>query len=318
MIHSRHIAALAACSIVLALVVVLGLAAPASSAVPADQGPTIAANPAPSPEQIHTLIARAIENQHRDDRALDEFERTEHTITRKGENGEILTDISERIVPSPAGNIKMRLSENGVAVTPEAYRHGVEFAVNSLNSAIHPNDHFKEELAKYDKRRHDHAELVDTTVEAFRLTWVGRETRTEASGPHTYMKFLLDPDPEYKPINRFATVFQHIHAALWVDEAQAQFARVEADIATDISFAAGIAGKVYHGGHVVFVQEEVAPGVWLPTQFVYNVDGRKFVTAFGIHEHTDITKFRRVGPPPQAVEIMRNELNALLAGTASR
>jgi len=318
MSHLRHIAALAARSMVLALTLVLGLAVPAVPAMAGDQGSTIAANPAPSPEQIRALIARAIENQHRDDRALDEFERTEHTITRKAENTEILTDISERIVPSPAGNIKMRLSENEVAVTPEVYRHGVEFAVNALNSAIHPNDHFKEELAKYDKRRHDHAELVDTTVQAFRLTWVGRETRTDSAGTHTYMKFLLDPDPDYKPINRFAAVFQHIHAALWVDEAQAQFARVEADVATDISFAAGIAGKVYHGGHVVIVQEEVAPGVWLPTQYVYNVDGRKFVSAFGIHEHTEITKFRRVGPPPQAVEIMRNELNALSAGTASR
>ncbi len=300
---------------VLALALVLGKAAPA---VPRNQGSTITANPAPSPDQIHALIARAIENQHRDDRALDEFERTEHTVARKAENGEILTDISERIVPSPAGNIKMRLSENGVAVTPEAYRHGVELAVNSLSSAMHPNDHFKEELAKYDKRRHDHAELVDSAVQAFQLTWVGRETRTDASGPHTYMKFLLDPDPEYKPINRFAAIFQHIHAALWIDEAQAQFARVEADIATDISFAAGIAGKVYHGGHVLIVQEEVAPGIWLPTQYVYNVDGRKFVSAFGIHEHTDITKFRRVGPPPQAVEIMRNELNTLAAGTPNR
>ena len=314
MIHLRHMAALAACSMALAL----GLGIPLTQALPGSQGPTIGANPAPSPEQIHSLILRAIENQHRDDRAQEEFERTEHSITRKDENAEILTDIGERIVPSPAGNIKLRLSENGVAIPSETYRHEVEFAVNALNFAIHPNDHFKEELAKFEKRRHDHAELVDTTIHAFLLTWVGRETRTDSAGTHTFIKFLLDPNPDYKPINRFAATFQHIHAALWVDESQAQFARLEADIATDISFAGGIAGKVYHGGHIVIVQEEVAPGIWLPTQYNYNVDGRKFVSPFGIHEHTEISHFRRVGPPPEAVEIMRRELNNLSAATPAQ
>ena len=91
------------------------------------------------------------------------------------------------------------------------------------------------------------------------------------------MKLLLDPDPDYKPINRFAASFQHVHAVLWVDEAQAQFARLEGDIATDITFGGGVAGKVYHGGHVVMVQEEVAPGIWLPTLYNYEVDGRKFL-----------------------------------------
>ena len=314
MIHLRHFVALAVCAVALAP----WLFAPRAQALPGGQGATIAANPAPSPEQIHTLILRAIENQHRDDRALEEFERTEHSITRKGENAEIVTDITERIVPSPAGNIKLRLSENGAAVPPETYRHEVEFAVSALNFAIHPNDHFKEELAKFDRRRHDHAELVETTVQAFRLTWVGRETRTDSAGTHTFMKFLLDPDPDYKPINRFAATFQHIHAALWVDESQAQFARLEADIATDISFAGGIAGKVYHGGHVMIVQEEVAPGIWLPTLFNYNVDGRKFLSAFGIHEHTEVNRFRHVGPPAEAAEIMRNELNNLAAASPAR
>jgi hypothetical protein len=210
------------------------------------------------------------------------------------------------------------MAENGVPVTPDLYRHELEFAVNALGLAMHPNDRYKEDLAKFEKRNRDHAELVDTATKAFRVTWAGRETRSDSTGPRTLMKFLLEPDPSYKPINRFAASFQHVHATLWVDEAQAQFARLEGDIATDIPFAGGVAGKVYHGGHVVMVQEEVAPGIWLPTLYNYEVDGRKFVFAFGVHERTEITRYRRVGPPPQAVEIMRNELNNLTAATPAR
>jgi hypothetical protein len=312
--HIKYIAALGVCLVALAP----WAGAPGARAQAGGQGPTTTGNPAPSPERIHSLLMRAIENQHRDDRALEDFERIEHVITRKDENAEIVTDLTERILPSETGNIKLKMAENGVPVTPDLYRHELEFAVNALGLAMHPNDRYKEDLAKFEKRNRDHAELVDTATKAFRVTWAGRETRADSAGARTLMKFLLVPDPSYKPINRFATSFQHIHATLWVDEDQAQFARLEGDIATDIPFAGGIAGKVYHGGHVVMVQEEVAPGIWLPTLYSYELDGRKFLFAFGIHERTEITRYRRVGPPPQAIEIVRNELNNLTAVTPAR
>jgi hypothetical protein len=312
--HIKYIAALGVCLVALAP----WAGAPGARAQADGQGPIITGNPAPSPERIHSLLMRAIENQHRDDRALEEFERIEHVITRKDENAEIVTDLTERILPSETGNIKLKMAENGVPVPPDLYRHELEFAVNALGLAMHPNDRYKEDLAKFEKRNRDHAELVDTATKAFRVTCAGRETRADSAGARTLMKFLLVPDPSYKPINRFATSFQHIHATLWVDEDQAQFARLEGDIATDIPFAGGIAGKVYHGGHVVMVQEEVAPGIWLPTLYSYELDGRKFLFAFGIHERTEITRYRRVGPPPQAIEIVRNELNNLTAVTPAR
>src|SRR3984957_8660055 len=315
MIYLKHFVALASCALALALWV---YAPPARTLAAGAQGAIISGNPAPTSQQIHSLIMRAIENQHQDDRALEEFERTEHTVSRKGENAEILTDLTERIVPSAAGNIKLKMAENGVPVSPELYRTELEFAVNALDLAMHPTDRYNEDLAKVDKRRHDHAELVDNAPKAFRVTWAGHETRADAGGPRTLMKFLLDPDPDYKPINRFAASFQHVHATLWVDEAQAQFARPEADIATDITFGGGIAGKVYHGGHVVMIQEEVAPGIWLPTLYNYELDGRKFLFAFGVHERTEITRYRRIGSRPQPVDTLRNDLNNLTAATPIR
>ncbi len=276
------------------------------------QGAIVTGNPAPGPEQIRALIARAIENQHRDDVALQEYERIEHKVTRNGENADVVTDISERFVPSASGNIKLKVAEKGVPVTPELYRTELQFAVGALNQAIHPTDRYKEDVAKFQRRQRDHFDLVDTTKNAFRVTWAGRETRADSAAPHgtrTFMKFLLDPNPAYVPINRFAVIFQHIHATLWVDEEQLQFARLEGDIASDIPFIGGIGGKVYRGGHVALVQEQVEPGVWLPTLYTYDLEGRKFLFPFGIHERTDIARYRRIGPPPQAIEFVRNDLN---------
>lgn len=272
----------------------------------------VTGNPAPSREQIHAMIAKAIENQHRDDLALQEFERVEHKVIRNGENAEVTIDISERILPSASGNIKLKMTDKGVPVPPEIYRTELEFAVNAFNLAMNPNERYKEDVAKFQRRQRERSDLVETSKNAFRVTWAGRETRADSTAPHgtrTFLKFLLDSDPSYKPINTFATVFQHVHAALWVDEEQLQFARLEGDIISDIPFVGGFGGKVYRGGHVVLVQEEVAPDVWLPTLYSYDVDGRKFVFPFGIHERTEITRYRRVGPPAQAIEIVRNDLN---------
>lgn len=296
---------------------------PASGETSAEQGqgPIVTGNPPPTPEQIRVLTKRAIESQHRDDNAFQQYARTEHSVTRKGDNGQIVTDIIERRVPSPAGDLKIKSEENGAPVSSQQYRDELEFAVHALENAQHPDARYREAVEKYEKRMHDRAELVDTAARAFRVTWAGRETRADASPAHTQRtlaKFFLDPDPNFKPVNRFDAFFQHVHATVWVDEEQAQFARMEADIASDINFGGGVAGKVYRGGHIVMEQSEVAPGIWLPALFSYDVDGRKFLFAFGVHERADISQYRHVGSPEQALEILRDELNTLSASKPAR
>ncbi|HEX3372505.1 MAG TPA: hypothetical protein VHS08_08300, partial [Candidatus Acidoferrales bacterium] len=282
MIQRTHIAALGICVVAVASWTGVARAQTSCCSKPS----TVSPNSVPSPDQIHALIVRAIENQHRDDEALQQFERVEHRIARSAENAPIIEDVIERILPSTSGNIKLKTADHGVPIAPEEYRSELQTALDIFGLTIHPNDHYREELAKYERRRRDRSDLVDTAMKAFRITWAGRETRADASGTHTLVKVLLDPNPDYEPINRFAASFQHVHAILWVDEAQAQFARLEGEISTDIPFAGGLAGKVYRGGHVGMEQQEIEPGVWLPSQYTYNVDGRKFLFAFGIHERT--------------------------------
>ncbi len=293
------------------------LAVPSTRTRAAGQETIITGNPPPTAEQIQALFRRCVENQHRDDRAIEEFERVERVVTRKGgENSETVSDRATRLVPFGVGTIKVDTAENGTPVSQDVYRRELKFTIGALDGALHPNERYKQDLVKYEKRQRDQAELVDSASKAFRITWAGRETRPDSSaarGSRTLDKFLLDPDPNFRPANRFAGTFEHVHAALWIDESQAQFARLEGDITSDITFGGGIAGKIYHGGHFVMEQSEVAPGVWLPTLLTYDVDGRKFLFGFGIHERTEISRYRRIGPPSQSIEIIRNELNNLTA-----
>jgi hypothetical protein len=276
---------------------------------------SVTGNPAPTPGQIHSLFIRLVENQHRNDAALQEFERVEHLVSRKSsDTSDGFTERTDRIIPSGTGTMKLEMSENGAHVSPDIYRHELEIALTALGIAAHPNDRYRQDLVKFEKRQHDRAELLDTALEGFRTTWAGRETR----GSQTYSKYILDPNPDYKATTRLAASFEHIHAVMWIDESKAQFSRIEGDITSDITFGGGIVGKVYHGGHFVMEQSEVEPGVWLPTMYTYDVDGRKFMFGFGVHERTEISHYRRVWPPEHALELVRNELNNLSAQAPAR
>ena len=285
------------------------------------QGTVIGPNPAPSPAELNALIARAVENQHKDDRTIEEFERIEHVSAHNtGENFSGPADHTERVVPSGTGIMRLRLAENGVNVSGDKYRSEIQIAVNALNIAIHPNDRYRADLLKFERRRRDRADLVESAQRAFRLQWAGRESRPDPTAPggtRVLAKILLDPDPGYKPISMFASTFTHVRGALWVDESAAQFARLDIDISSDINFVAGIAGKVNHGGHLTMEQSEVAPGIWFPTLLAYDVDGRKFFSPFTIHERTELSRYRRIGPPSQSIELFRAELDSLTAGVAA-
>src|SRR6266700_3737311 len=101
----RHMAAVAAPLAVLAL----SVAALAADPRPSGQGSTVTTNPAPTAEQVQSLIARMIENQHRNDRAIEEYERVEHVVSRKdGENSEVVSDRIEGVLPSGTGTMRLQ------------------------------------------------------------------------------------------------------------------------------------------------------------------------------------------------------------------
>src|ERR1700683_1552134 len=64
----------------------------------------------PSDAEIHARALKVIANQHRDDEALDQFERVERVSDRaSGQNPRTLEDKTYRIVPTGSGTYKILL-----------------------------------------------------------------------------------------------------------------------------------------------------------------------------------------------------------------
>ena len=65
-------------------------------------------------------------------------------------------------------------------------------------------------------------------------------------------------------------------------------------------------------------QTEVAPGVWLPVLYDYNFEGRKFFFGIGVHERTTVSQYKRIGPPKEALAVIRAELSNPKSSETSR
>jgi len=253
-------------------------------------------------QQIHNLVDRAVENQRRNDLALDQYARTEHSLvpaTGKGPDRDVIC----RVIPAGEGIIRVELERDGktsdAAYLDEQW-HGAAKALLAEAGGREPHvDNF------FYRERHERerADMVTAIGKAFIFQWAGR---ISINGRRV-VKLNFVPDPTYRSSARFAALYAHSKGTVWVDESSAQLIQAEAELTDDISWGAGIIAKLYRGGRFTFEQREVAPDVWMPTHYSYNFDGRKFLFSLTIHQRMDYTDYVRVGPPEEAIAVIRRE-----------
>jgi hypothetical protein len=263
---------------------------------------------APSDDEIAARTKILLANQHADDEALELYERVERHIDRtSGPNPRTLDDKTYRIVPTGVGNQKLLLHEEGKPADPAAYLRQLHVLEEELATMANPDDpRAKAANAKFQKRMRDRAGFVDAAKDAYLVKWAGRETRNGRDCD----VFDLTPNPKFQAKSMFQEIFAHTTAKLWVDRAANQIVHAEARVTSDVGFGAGVLGKLYRGSVVGLDQMEFAPGVWLPTRYQYDFAGRKFLFSFDQHQVIEVSHYRRIGAPKEALVIVQGELSS--------
>jgi len=278
----------------------LCLVAPASlaaqSMVPGSEGPV-----APEPSR---LLNRVISNQKKDEAALDVYERIERLETRKNPKETAPASVKiTRVIPSGTGMDKIPVNADGNPPDAAAYRARLEGLEHALALIVNDNRSQRDALEKYAKKRKDRNDLIDASRNAFLFTFVEREPR----GERVLAKYEMAPNPAFKPTSRLTSIFTKVHGYVWIDEGAAELARVEGDVTEDISIGLFL-GKIYKGSHFMQERYEVLPGLWQPSFSQYDFDGRKLFSGFSMHERTFYSNYRYIGPPKEAIEVIRKEL----------
>jgi hypothetical protein len=262
--------------------------------------------PAPSDAEIKARAQKLISNQHRNDKALDEYERVEHQVSQTGgDYPRVLEDRTFRVVPTGSGTMKLLLKADGKSSDPADYRKQLQAWADVLSLMLKTEDpRTKTAVAKWQKRQQERAELVDASPQAFSLNWVGIETR---NGRRCDV-LDLQPNPNFHPHSILQEAISHVVAKIWIDHEADQMVRAEARLLKDVSFGGGILGKLYRGGVFSLEQAEVSPGLWLPSRYQYDFTARKFLFTFEEHQYIEASQYHWDGPPKQALAIAQNEL----------
>jgi len=273
-----------------------------------------AADRTPSTVELQALFDRVIATQHRTDREIELYERTERRQVRKTAATAPHEDKTFRVVPTGTGVIRAQVEEEGRAVEASAYRQQLRDVEHALALALRPEEaDQRRRVAKHERKVRERRELVDALRQAYQSTWLGRESRNG----RMLAKLRLEPAPAFRPFSRTAEYLTHVRATVWLDEAAGALVRVEAEIFRDIAIGGGILAKIYRGSRIVMEQSEAAPGLWLPSRYEYSFTGRKFLFGFSLYETTAISDYRRIGPPAEALTAIRRELAGQAAAPSS-
>jgi hypothetical protein len=291
----------------------MAFACPVKAQTPSDStGPGLVppSKPAEQPDASTTrspgdVFAAVIANQKQTEAAQDTYERIQRVEIRHTGGDPNPSEVKVwRIFPFGTGIDKIPLTQEAKPINDESYRSDLEKLEKLLVWAAQTGSAQREAYAKFNRKRKERTDLLEATHSAFIFTKTGEEMR----GDSKLQKYSMKPNPSYKPTTRNATVFTRVEGTVWVDEKTNELAKIEGHVTDDISLALFLA-KVYKGSYFMQERYELFPGIWLPTFEQYDFDGRRFLLPFSIHERTFYEQYRRVGPPSEAVQVVRSELN---------
>jgi hypothetical protein len=262
---------------------------------------------AETPASNGDLFGQVIANQKRVDANLNIYERVERVEIRKTGSDPNPSEVKVwRVFPAGTGMNKIPLTAEAKPTNAESYRAALEKLQTTLIWAAETGPAQREAYAKVERRKKERNELIDSTRRAFVFTKISEEIR----GDHVLVKYEMTRNPSFKATTRNEMLFTKVRGTIWIDKETSELAKIEGHVTEDITLALFLA-KVYQGSYFMQERYELAPGVWLPTYQQYDFDGRKFVVPFSIHERAFYTSYRRVGPPNEAVEVVRGELSKL-------
>jgi hypothetical protein len=250
------------------------------------------------------FLDRVIANTKQDEQALDVYERIERAETRKNAHDPQPSEVKiTRVVPAGTGLDRIPLGPDAQPVDAAAYRAELEKLETALLWASSTGRAQRDAYEKAAKKQKENMAILEATRTGFLYTFVSRELREG----RRLAKYRLDPNPAFKPTSRATSIFSKIRGFAWIDEETAHIARAEVEVTEDISFGLFL-GKIYKGSHFMQERYEFAPGIWLASFFEYDFDGRKFFLPISMHQRTFYSNYRRIGPPKEALSLIRTEL----------
>lgn len=143
----------------------------------------------------------------------------------------------------------------------------------------------RERRAKEDKEKV--RQLLRPIPDAFLFQYAGMEDGLA--------RLTFQPNPRYSPSTREARVYQAMSGSLWIDPSALRLVKIESQLFADVTFGAGLLGRLEKGGTLKLVQKDVGDHHWLPVELDLEMRGHVVLfKTLSIQQKQSLTDFHRV------------------------
>jgi hypothetical protein len=211
------------------------------------------------------IIRRSIAANERSWRAAPGWSFKERDVTKEGGNSK-----TYRVLMIDGSQYNLLLAINDHPLSPEEKAAEEEKLQEEIRKRKNetPGERSKR-IGRYRQERNQDNAMMLEMADAFNFRPAGEES---IGGRPAYV-FDASPKPGYVPKNRDAKVLTGMKGRLWVDKRTFQWAKVQAEVITPVSFY-GFLAKVEPGTSFLLEQAPVAAGLWFPIRFREQVNAK--------------------------------------------
>jgi hypothetical protein len=240
---------------------------------------------------VQTLLHESVAATQRDFREADNFSWVERDVEQKltGRGSQKSRTVKTYQVTMIDGTPYNRLTKiNDQPFTPDQDRQEERKMEAERNRRLSESQAARSKrIAKYRREHQQDQAMLKEMANAFTFKVVGEEA---VNGRQTY---VLDaaPRPGYVPKTRDTKVLTGMRGKLWIDKADKQWVKVEAEVIHPVTFYA--VASVGPGTKFVFEQAPVEGGVWQPSHFAVRVNSTVLWMARNSATDERYTNYRR-------------------------
>lgn len=261
------------------------------------QAPPAASEGAGKPlPPLQPFLQDVRERLHTDEFLLDQYTFTEKHVERqldaKGGTQKVKTETFEVYPSSEPGHTYRRLIEkDGRALTSAELAEEDRKHEKKVSEAASPEADAKR-AAKLAESRRREASAVAQLFEVYDLSIVRREPVEGRDA------IVVDfrPKPGISPTGRTGKVLKTFAGRAWIDEADRQVVRVDAELVDTLSFGMGILARLHKGSRASLLRKKVNGEIWLPAEARFAGSARvlllKGIRMEATSEYSDYRKFQ--------------------------
>jgi hypothetical protein len=256
---------------------------------------------APLPD-ARAFLAEVRERLHTDDFLLDQYTFTERQTERRLDgDGNVtkVTSSSYEVYPS---------AEPGHTYRKLVARDGKALPVDDLANEDRKQQEKEAKAAGRSpevqaERRRKEAGAVEELFRLYDIRIVGRET-IEGRGA---ILVTFTSRPDVVTTTKPGKILKKFSGRAWIDEADRQLVRVEAELTDDLSFGFGILAKLKKGARALMQRRKVNDEIWLPAEARFVGHARLFlVKALNIDALSEYSDYKKFTVATEAVAVPEN------------